>query len=157
MSLYYLNDGKSVTLTAPLGNTYSLVLTRSSLLFYFRYFCDFVEDLTFQSQPHKRLFDTKIHANLGIWWSLAIMIEPCKCLKALQIKYFKFEYYQVHQLQILIEWFENLIELEFIHCTGITNNWRRGLGFPKVMALTLSAANQLSVNIFARISEIWLA
>lgn len=139
----YCESGRfTATLVASLDNANSSQqLKLNSFDMLFSRFGEFVNDLTFDLKhcPRKRKNE--------VWRT----VEKCRNLTTLRLKHFQLVQADTRTLQFLIEKIQNFKELNFINCTGLTNNWCSNATsntVPKVDKLSLSGAKNIISNNF---------
>lgn len=114
--IYFLQGGKTATLSAPEFSSCFSVFTLDNFKSSCSIFGEFVEELTFEFKyPEEKS---------KLWQTSLILMAKCKYLKTLRISNLHFAGYQTHELQDQIERLQNLKELIFLQSHGITNNWR---------------------------------
>lgn len=124
-------DNNTINLIVPLNNTLSTELTLKRLENSLNFFGQFVEDLTL--------------TEIGLIY--ATVLERSQNVKTLRLKNCRFTSAQTHELQDLIESLEKLKELNFLECSGLTNNWPATIaGISRAEKLILTAKDKISSN-----------
>lgn len=131
--IYFLQGEKTATLSPPEFSSYFSKFTLDSLKSSCSVFGEFVEELTFEFKyPEQKA---------KLWQTSLILMAECKYLKTLRISNLHFARNQTHELQDQIERFQNLKELIFLQCHGITNTWCAvSKSHSKIDKLSLSCA-----------------
>lgn len=115
----------------------------------FSFFGEFVDDLTFSCMPLPNSYQSE--EKLEIWRNFMAIMKKCKNLTKLRLKYYTLRQRETHELQRnLIERSQNIKELEFYKCSGLTSNWlaKLNIGVSKVDKLSLSTSNPIGGNFF---------
>lgn len=143
-------DIQSSSLTATLDGS-SEQLKLNSFESVFSCLGKFVVDLTFELE-HTSYTQKEKHE---IWRKCVIMVEQCQNLTKLRLKRYKLKQKDTRELQCLIERFQNIKELDFVKCVGLTNNWSAPSGtVSKVERLSLSTTDKIPGNFFEYFSNL---
>lgn len=132
---------RKILLKAPLINSFTSELTLKKMEAAYRFFDQFIEDLTVMLQ-----YVATPNEQAIIWRSSMTMMERSQNLKALHYNSWFLTYEQTDELQDQIEKFEYLKELDISRSIGITNNWRAAKRFSKIEKLNFTARDEISTN-----------
>lgn len=137
-------SGEQYLLMAPLINDCKPKFTMNNLETALSYFGDFVVDLTLNLT---RCRGQREYEKARLWHSSVILLEHFKYLTTLRYRHWCLTAPQTHELQMQIERFAYLNELDLLECNGITNNWPPAMKCnSNVNKITLNGANKIADN-----------
>lgn len=154
IGIYWYYDryhGNCEKISLHTSGGWSQELTRAELQTAFRYFAEFVVDLTFDT------VDRTPFNNTYITWNI---LASCHNLQKLHLKSYIFSPEAAQELQNHIERFQHLNELTITDCRGIVTYWRAFKGILNVTKLTLDRtydnANGHFIGSFLKLTSLTL-